>query len=62
MTDDEFAELTKRYIIASDERVAFIKAGVPTNHEELETYRQLADHEWELGLEWDEELVRQVEH
>ena len=61
MTEDEFAQLTADYIVATEERLAFIKGVLPATAAALETYRELADREWELGLAWDAELIRSVE-
>ena len=61
MTDEEFAELTTLYLAATEARLSLIKAGVPATPEELATYRELADREWELGLAWDAELLHTLE-
>lgn len=58
VTDEEFAELTKQYIAATEARLALIKADLPATPEALATYRELADREWELGQAWDAELQR----
>jgi hypothetical protein len=61
MTDEEFAELTVQYIAATEARLALIRSELPTTPEGLATYRELADHEWELGLAWDAELLRTLD-
>jgi hypothetical protein len=38
--------------------LALIRADLPATPEALATYRELADHEWELGQAWDAELQR----
>jgi hypothetical protein len=58
MTDEEFAELTKQYVAATEARLALIRADLPATPEALATYRELADHEWTLGQAWDAELQR----
>lgn len=58
MTDEDFAELTKQYLAATDARVALIRADLPATPEALATYRELADREWELGRAWDTEVQR----
>lgn len=58
MTDEDFAELTKQYLAATDARVALIRADLPATAEALATYRELADREWELGQAWDAEVQR----
>ncbi|MDT0261688.1 hypothetical protein [Jatrophihabitans lederbergiae] len=61
MTDDQFAELTKDYVAATEARLALIKADLPATPEAVATYRELADREWTLGQAWDAELQRVVE-
>ncbi|HEX4392931.1 MAG TPA: hypothetical protein VH084_15535 [Mycobacterium sp.] len=61
MTDEEFAELTAQYIAATEARLTLIRADLPVTPAALANYRDVADHEWELGLAWDEELMRSVE-
>lgn len=58
VTDEEFAELTKQYIAATEARLAMIRADLPATPEALATYRELADREWELGRAWDAEVQR----
>jgi hypothetical protein len=58
MTDEEFVELTARYVEATEARLALIKADLPATPEALVVYREIADREWELGLVWDAELLR----
>jgi hypothetical protein len=55
MTDDEFTQLTVDYIAATEARLAWIRADQLNQAGSLDTYRELADREWELGLAWDEE-------
>ena len=61
MNDEAFAELTAQYVAATEARLTLIKTGVPATPAALARYRELADHEWELGLEWDEQLTQSVE-
>jgi hypothetical protein len=61
MTDEEFAELTKLYIAATEARLSLIKADLPATPEAMAIYRELAEREWELGLAWDAELLRSFE-
>jgi hypothetical protein len=61
MTDEEFAELTGLYVVATEARLSMIKAELPATPEALATYRELAEREWELGLAWDAELLRSFE-
>jgi hypothetical protein len=56
MTDEEFAELTRQYVAATEARLALIRADLPATPEALATYRELADREWELGQAWDAEV------
>ncbi len=61
VTEEEFAALTVEYIAATEARLAYIKGDRPTTTDALNTYRELADQEWELGLAWDAELLRIIE-
>jgi hypothetical protein len=61
MTDEEFAALTAQHIAAAEERLTLIKAARPAPPAPLATYGDVADQAWELGLAWDEELMRSVE-
>ncbi len=61
MTEEEFADLTNHYVAATEARLAWIKSGLPVTADEIATYRDLADREWELGLAWDAELLRAFE-
>jgi hypothetical protein len=56
MTDEEFAELTKQYVAATEARLALIRADIPATPEALATYREVADREWQLGQAWDAEV------
>jgi hypothetical protein len=56
MTDEEFAELTRDYIAATEARLALIRADLPATPEALATYREIADREWQLGQVWDREV------
>jgi hypothetical protein len=61
VTDEEFAELAAQYIAAPEVRLTLIKPVLPVTPAALANYRDVADHEWELGLAWDEELMQSVE-
>jgi hypothetical protein len=61
VTDEEFIEVTRLYIAATQARLSLIKAGIPATHEAMQTYRDLANREWELGLAWDAELLSSFE-
>ena len=56
MTDEEFEELTRQYVAATEARLALIRADLPATPEALATYRELADREWQLGQAWDAEV------
>ena len=58
MTDEDFAELTRQYVAATEARLALIRADLPATPEALATYRELANREWELGQAWDAEVQR----
>jgi hypothetical protein len=58
VTDEEFDELTAQYIAATEARLALIKSERLATPDALARYRDIADHEWELGLAWDAELLR----
>jgi len=58
VTDEEFSELTKQYVAATEARLALIRADLPATPEALATYRELADREWQLGQVWDAEIQR----
>ena len=56
MTDEQFEELTRQYVAATEARLALIRADIPATPEALATYRELADREWTLGQAWDAEV------